>query len=135
MHRISHFAAIVFTAFISATSLMSCNKITSVPAETFEQKIALPGIQLVDVRTPEEYNSGHIAGAVNIDVNSPDFMSQATQELKKDKPVYVYCRSGKRSKKAGNRLAGEGYEVVDLDGGITDWKNSGLPVTDSLAAE
>lgn len=135
MHRISHFAAIVFTAFISATSLMSCNKITSVPAETFEQKIALPGIQLVDVRTPEEYNSGHIAGAVNIDINSPDFMSQATRELKKDKPVYVYCRSGKRSKKAGNRLAGEGYEVVDLDGGITDWKNSGLPVTDSLAAE
>lgn len=135
MHRISHFAAIIFTAFISATSLMSCNKITSVPAETFEQKIALPDIQLVDVRTPEEYNSGHIAGAVNIDVNSPDFMSEATRKLKKDSPVYVYCRSGKRSKKAGNQLAGEGYEVVDLDGGITDWKNCGLPVTDSLTAE
>lgn len=135
MHRISHFAAIVLTAFISATSLMSCNKITSVSTETFEQKIALPGIQLVDVRTPEEYNSGHIAGAVNIDVNSPDFMSEATQELKKDKPVYVYCRSGKRSKKAGNQLSDEGYEVVDLNGGITDWKNSGLPVTDSLTAE
>lgn len=135
MYRASHFAAIVLTAFISATSLMSCNKITSVPTETFEQKIALPGIQLVDVRTPEEYNSGHIAGAVNIDVNSPDFMSEATLKLKKDRPVYVYCRSGKRSKKAGNQLAGEGYEVVDLDGGITDWKNSGLPVTDSLAAE
>ncbi len=135
MYRASHFAAIILTAFISATSLMSCTKITSVSTETFEQKITLPGIQLVDVRTPEEYNSGHIAGAVNIDVNSPDFMSEATLKLKKDRPVYVYCRSGKRSKKAGNQLAGEGYEVVDLDGGITDWKNSGLPVTDSLAAE
>lgn len=135
MYRASHLAAIILTAFISATSLMSCTKITSVSAETFEQKITLPDIQLVDVRTPEEYNSGHIAGAVNIDVNSPDFMSEATLKLKKDRPVYVYCRSGKRSKKAGNQLAGEGYEVVDLDGGITDWKNSGLPVTDSLAAE
>lgn len=135
MYRASHLAAIILTAFISATSLMSCTKITSVSTETFEQKITLPGIQLVDVRTPEEYNSGHIAGAVNIDVNSPDFMSEATRKLKKDSPVYVYCRSGKRSKKAGNQLAGEGYEVVDLDGGITDWKNSGLPVTDSLAAE
>lgn len=120
--------AIALTTFI----LMACksnDQIPSVSPETFrsEYQAALPDATLLDVRTPVEYSDGHIAGALNIDVQAPGFIEEAIKELPKDKPVYVYCRSGKRSMMAARALAARGYKVVNLDGGILAWEAASLP--------
>ncbi|WP_276894325.1 rhodanese-like domain-containing protein [Hallella bergensis] len=102
--------------------------ITSVDAAQFEAAISADSVQLIDVRTAGEYAEGHIANAVNIDVKLPDFASKAAGTLDKDRPAYVYCRSGQRSMKAARMLAKQGFEVVNLNGGIMEWMNAGKPV-------
>jgi thioredoxin 1 len=97
--------------------------------DAFESGLQMSGIQLVDVRTPEEFAGGHLEGAINIDIKSPDFSSRIASELDKDQPVYVYCRSGGRSASAGEYLAAQGYsEIYDLKGGILSWMDSGKKV-------
>lgn len=103
--------------------------ITSVDADQFEQAITADSVQLVDVRTAEEYGEGHIAYATNIDVRQPDFLEKATATLSKDKPAYVYCRSGKRSLMAAEQLAKAGYKVVNLRGGIMEWAEAKKPIS------
>lgn len=85
-------------------------------------------IQLVDVRTPEEYAEGHLERAVNIDVNDSTFLQHATASLEKGKTVTVYCRSGKRSAFAASLLAKQGYNVINLLGGILAWKEDRKPI-------
>ncbi|MBS1571176.1 MAG: redoxin domain-containing protein [Bacteroidetes bacterium] len=93
--------------------------------ETKKQK----GIQLLDVRTPEEYASGHIENADNIDFTNPMF-EKNLQILDKNQPVYVYCLSGGRSAKAADRLSGLGFKkVYDIDGGMMKWRAANLPET------
>ena len=105
------------------------NSIVSVSAPVFEKEIKSDSVQLLDVRTPEEYVDGHIAGAININVQSDDFIEMAAKELSKDSTVLVYCRSGRRSLTAAEILTKLGYKVVNLKGGIIEWKESDLPVT------
>lgn len=109
-------------------SCKSNQSITSVPAAEFRSEIQSHDTQLVDVRTPEEFDESHISGAVNIDVKSADFLPLAMKSLSKERPVYVYCRSGRRSLQAGEMLAKEGYRVVNLSGGIIEWTENNLPV-------
>lgn len=78
---------------------------------------------LVDVRTAEEYGSGHIENALNIDVKQDDFEETAIKTLPKNKTIAVYCRSGRRSKKAAEILSQNGYNVIELDSGYTGWTN------------
>lgn len=85
-------------------------------------------IQLLDVRTPEEYSAGHIEGAKNIDWFNDGFIKMAVKSLDKAKPVAVYCRSGKRSAEAAQALAKQGYTVTNLEGGILAWENDKKPV-------
>lgn len=81
--------------------------------------------QLVDVRTPREYVQEHLDQAINIDVFATDFDEQFAK-LDKEKPVFVYCRSGGRSGRASHRLHQMGFKkIIDLDGGILGWKNKG----------
>ena len=87
------------------------------------------GVSLIDVRTPEEYAEGHLRGAVNIDQSSAGFLSCVESLYGKSDPVYVYCRSGRRSADAAVRLAKAGYQVVNLQGGIVAWTEAGMPVT------
>ena len=79
-------------------------------------------IQLIDVRTPEEFEEGHIENATLIDIqNEEEFLSN-TKELNKKQPVYVYCRTGRRSNIAAQHLANNGFRnIVDLQGGIVVW--------------
>lgn len=78
-------------------------------------------IQLVDVRTSKEFNEQHIKTAVNLNIDDVNFL-QAVQYLDKSKPVYLYCRSGKRSNKAAKKLDSLGFQkVYDLEGGINSW--------------
>ncbi|HMZ45863.1 MAG TPA: rhodanese-like domain-containing protein [Chitinophagaceae bacterium] len=77
--------------------------------------------QLIDVRTPEEYEEGHLENAVNINIKDSNFI-ELVKKLNKEKPVYVYCRSGVRSRKAGAELEKLGFkQIFDLDGGILSW--------------
>lgn len=99
--------------------------ITSVSPDDFEQGIKNGGVQLLDVRTPQEFAAGHLPDAINIDVQDPDFEQKALDTIKGSKTVYVYCRSGKRSMAAAHILAKDGYKVVNLDGGILGWHASG----------
>ena len=80
---------------------------------------------LLDVRTPEEFASGHIPGAINIAV---DQLPQRLSEVPQDRPVVVYCRSGSRSGQAAQILDRAGYaQIYDL-GGIVTWAQQGFPV-------
>ncbi len=80
---------------------------------------------LVDVRTADEFRSGHINGAVNIDLQS---LPARIATLPKDKPIVLYCRSGARSNNAAQMLAKAGFtKIYDL-GGIIDWRAQGLPL-------
>lgn len=111
------------------STLTTDSMITTLSPIVFDKNIhSGTSIQLLDVRTPQEFRQEHIAGATNINVQSDDFASKATVVLSKDKPVYVYCRSGKRSLDAAGVLAKYGFRVINLDGGILGWMSEGLPV-------
>ena len=99
-------------------------KILSVTASVFADSIDNPGVQLVDVRTPDEFAAGNIPGSVNIDVLTGHFGETAATMLDKAYTVAVYCRSGNRSKNAAKTLSIMGYNVVELDGGYNDWVKS-----------
>ena len=96
-------------------------KILSVTASVFADSIDNPGVQLVDVRTPDEVAAGNIPGSVNIDVLTGHFGETAATMLDKAYTVAVYCRSGNRSKNAAKTLSMMGYNVVELDGGYIAW--------------
>lgn len=96
-----------------------------IDADKYEQAVNRKHVQLVDVRTAEEYKEGHIKGAVNIDFFADDFVKQFSQ-FDKEKPLYVYCRSGNRSAKASKQLAEAGFkDIIDLKGGYKAWKAAG----------
>lgn len=113
---------LLILAITSAT--LACNgkkNYDSVNAEQFATAIATQEPQIIDTRTPEEFQQGHIPGAQNIDVKSSDF-DTLISSLDKSRPVAVYCRSGRRSKTAAERLVSAGFNVVELDGGILSWE-------------
>jgi phage shock protein E len=87
------------------------------------------GVQILDVRTQEEFDAGHLAGAQQLDFYAPDFTDRLA-ELDRDATWVVYCHSGNRSGQATATMADLGFtSVVDVDGGITAWEAAGLPVT------
>lgn len=100
-----------------------------VDPDEFERVIAdQDNVILVDMRTPSEYDEGHLEGALLIDVNSGDFRKEAKYKLPLSKTIAVYCRKGKRSDAAGKILVEEGYNVVDLQEGIEAWQKAGKKV-------
>lgn len=94
----------------------------------FADVVAQPGVTVVDVRTPAEFASGHLEGAVNYDVEGADFAAQI-KGLDPAGTYAVYCRSGNRSQVATQMMAASGLVTLyDLDGGINDWIAAGNPV-------
>ena len=88
---------------------------------------------ILDVRKPEEYASGHLPNAMNIDwLDSVAFKTEA-QKLDKNKTYYVYCRSGRRSAEAAKWLAERGYKVVELRGGWLAWDRCCAIKTDTAS--
>lgn len=86
------------------------------------------GLVVLDIRTPEEFNGERLADAVNVDFYAPDFADQL-DALDKSDPYVMYCRSGNRSSDAVKTMKELGFvEVYEIDGGIVNWYNSGLPV-------
>ena len=84
-------------------------------------------IVILDVRTAKEFADGHVAGAVNIDVNQADF-AQKIDELDRSKTYIVYCRSGRRSSKAVGIMAAKGFKnLYNVSDGFVGWNKNGLP--------
>lgn len=100
----------------------------SVSADEFDSLIANPEMQRLDVRTVAEYSEGHIPGSININVLDDQFETVADSLLQKGRPVALYCRSGKRSKKAAKLLSQKGYEVYELQTGFQGWQQAGKTV-------
>ncbi len=116
-------------AFLAAlaTTLFGCSNknIETVDVNKFESLINAGKVQLLDARTAEEYNEEAIPGAMNIDVKQDDFLEKSEKQLSKDKPVAIYCRSGKRSMMGAQQLSQAKFKVFNLDGGILAWKDAG----------
>lgn len=86
-----------------------------------------PGTVIIDVRTPEEFASGHVQGAVNIPVEAADF-AQQVGELDPGATYALYCRSGNRSAVATQMMGSMGFmHIYDLNGGFADLESAGMP--------
>jgi thioredoxin 1 len=120
---------LVLTTFIFGLIAGACSQSTeSLNVDEFEKKLnSGENVQLVDVRTPGEYDKAHINGAQNIDYNAPEFKDNI-KGLDKNRPVLVYCLSGGRSAKAASYLRKQGYNTFQLDGGMLKWNEKKKPV-------
>ena len=104
-------------------------KFPTLTPDEFEQTIQQQNIILVDVRTPEEYDAGHIAGAMNIDWRSDSFADDAVRMLDKTKTLALYCKVGHRSHAAAGKLYAMGYRhIVELKGGFNAWQAAGKTI-------
>jgi rhodanese-related sulfurtransferase len=120
MKLLKHIALIA----IIGLSLTSCKKMVdkSKDSNTLNPTVQDAGL-VIDVRTPEEYQSGHIPGAINIDWKDKDTFNKKIKSVPKDRTVLVYCHSGHRSGQATQFLKEQGYEkIYNLATGIMGWK-------------
>jgi rhodanese-related sulfurtransferase len=103
---------------------------TSLSATEFAARIKeIPAAPVVDVRSAEEYSSGHLQNSKNINWNGDNFEGKIIK-FDKTKPVFVYCHSGRRSAAAAAKMRSLGFkEVYELSGGITEWMQVNLPIT------
>lgn len=102
---------------------INSDAIEELNAEDYKKAISNGRVQLVDVRTSREFASRHIKGAQNIDYFQQSAFKATFSKMDKDKPVYLYCQSGNRSKKAARKLVDMGFSAVyDLRGGYRTWK-------------
>lgn len=105
------------------------SSVTDLSVADFANTIATEDVVILDVRTPGEFATGHIANAINIDAESGSFASQI-ESLDKTKTYAVYCRSGNRSGNATKIMAESGFtSLYNMLGGTIDWTNSGFPLT------
>jgi len=114
-------------------SLISCEAqhkqtVALVPPTEFSERMTNDNGQVIDVRTPKEYQAGHIENAVNLHVYDADF-EQRVEKLDKEEPVYVYCKAGGRSAEAVEVMKAKGFQtIVELEGGMDAWNEAGKPV-------
>jgi rhodanese-related sulfurtransferase len=118
--------------FLVSFVIFSCNgqtpkNIKTIEATAFAEKIkTTEKPQILDVRTPEEFNADHIENAENVNWLGDSFV-QDSKKYDKTKPVFVYCRSGARSKKATAKLEELGFEnIYEMEGGFLKWDAEGL---------
>ena len=116
-------------ATLGLTSACAQQNFENADVQRFSELITNPGVVLLDVRTADEYAEGHIEGAVLIDQKHDDFVEKAKAVLPVNKTIAVYCRSGRRSANAAEKLTAVGYKCVNLKGGIIAWKEAGKPIT------
>jgi len=112
----------------TAQSTAGIRVVSASDAETIQAEPPA-GLTILDLRTPEEFASGHIEGATMIDFYAPDFRDRL-EELDPTQPYLIYCRSGNRSSQTRAILEDlEFADVADVDGGIVAWQSQGLPLT------
>ena len=120
----------LFILMLSILGFMGCNaqRGSSIDSkEAYGLIKADSNIAILDVRTAKEFADGHVAGAVNIDVNQTDF-AQKIDQLDRSKTYIVYCRSGRRSSKAVGIMATKGFKnLYNVSDGFLGWNKNGLP--------
>ena len=126
MSLTSRAVAVALAAVLSVAGLSACSSSPDAVTDVSSAAVlAQPGITVIDVRTPTEYASGHLANAVNIDVSSDTFDNQVGK-LAKDGTYFVYCHSGNRSAAATDRMAKLGFtKIYNLTGGVAGWQANG----------
>lgn len=118
----------VVVLLLSNCANESQTEIKVISPEEMQTLLEFEDMQIVDVRTPEEYITGFIDTAQNIDFKSPTF-DEDIKKLDKTKPVILYCKSGGRSAKCSEKLKDAGFvKIYDLEGGITQWKFEGYDI-------
>lgn len=120
-----------FVAISCLSLLIACNgqaQQTDLSVAQFEKAIAQSNIQILDVRTPGEYQSGHLKNTLLADWNNNEEFQQRVKALDKNKPVYIYCLSGIRGSAATQYLKQNGFTAYNLSGGISAWKRDNKPV-------
>ena len=108
---------------------------TDLSVEAFEKGINQSGVQILDVRTASEYQSGHLKNALLADWNNTKEFTERIKALDKSKPVYTYCLSGFRSMEATQYLNKNGFVAHNLAGGIMAWKNQHKPLEQNTPAQ
>ena len=123
-----------FSAFL-LFAIFSCNAQTAtnikvIDPVSFKKEISItPNAQILDVRTAEEFTVEHLQNAENVNWYSPDFSTHTTK-YDTSKPVFIYCRSGKRSHLAAEKLVELGFTTIfEMEGGIINWTTKGLATT------
>lgn len=120
---------VLITAILLSIASVSQAEDPAAPVKIEQaEKHLAEGARLLDVRTRDEWDDGHLKGAVLVTVTEVGFLEKAEAALDPEKGVVVYCKSGGRSAMAAKQLRAAGYEVYDMDGGFTAWKAAGKPV-------
>ncbi len=122
----------LMSTLLFATAMLACTAQTktNLTAHEFEKEITTKeNIQLLDVRTPGEFFTGHIKNALQADWNDRKEFDRRIAYIDKNKPVYVYCLAGGRSTAAADKLRKNGYtEVYELIGGTNAWRAANKPL-------
>jgi rhodanese-related sulfurtransferase len=127
MKHIKYILFVVTFIIIGCESKPKYENIIMVDSEEMKALLNEEEVQLVDVRTVEEFSEHYIPGAENIVFD--DNFDLKLDNLNKEKPVVVYCRKGRRSKKCAEILSEKGFvKIYDLKGGITQWMKEGHAV-------
>ena len=126
--------ALAHAAAAAAVQHVDAAQAAKVLASAEAAKAAGRSITVIDVRTPEEFAEGHLKGAQNVDIASPDFAGNLGK-LDRAKTYLVHCAVGGRSTRSLSVLEKLGFKsIIHLDGGINAWKKAGLPIEKPAAA-
>jgi rhodanese-related sulfurtransferase len=120
----------IFALVLGVTTFAGCSStVTSsgvgeilAPAEYMKMLQSDSRAYLLDVRRADEYAAGHLPGAALLDVTDSVAFARGVEQLDKQKNIYIYCRSGRRSRKASDILTAKGFKVCDMQGGYNAWK-------------
>lgn len=119
--------ALILVVFFGAKA----QTVQDVDALKFKELIDKGNCLLLDVRTPGEYSTGHIAGSTNINIADPEFASKI-KLLDKSKTLLIYCLSGSRSDAAGQYMSRQGFQkLYTLQRGLINWNRAGLSLETS----
>jgi rhodanese-related sulfurtransferase len=121
----------VFSGCISSTQPPEKVNFTDVTVQQGKEMIDRGGVFILDVRTQEEYDAGHIRSSIRIPVQDipQQELNKSLGEIPQNKKILVYCRTGHRSALASEILVNNGFkEIYNLKGGITEWTNAGFEV-------
>jgi len=99
---------------------------STISLEDIAKNVLLPNTSFIDVRTKEEYNSGHAKGTVNLPLQTLN--DKNATDLQKYESVYVICQSGGRSAQATSFLLSKGVKAINVPGGTSAWRAKGLPM-------
>ncbi len=113
--------------FVSCSNAQNPAKVDLTATEFAKELASIKDVQVIDVRTPEEFEKGHVKNAININLRDENF-SKKIDSLDKEKPAFVYCLSGGRSSAAAEQMISRGFiDVRQMQGGMMQWRAKNLP--------